>query len=62
MPKEFRIKDKTWLEWATRQFEYEYCAECHGDIEDHEPSIVLGNWFAWCRPKQTSSVLEPPHA
>ena len=37
-------------EWLERLFEYEYCAECGGDAGDHEVAMVLGNYFAWCRP------------
>lgn len=44
-----RINGETWQEWAERRFEFEYCAECHGDVKDHLPAIVLGNWFAVCK-------------
>ena len=40
---------RTWQEFARDLFEYEYCAECHGDTYEHEGMIVLGNWFAHCR-------------
>ena len=36
-------------EWAKRQFEFEYCDECHGDVEDHDYVLLLGNWFAKCK-------------
>lgn len=36
-------------EWLRRLFEYEYCAECGGDAEDHEVCLVLGNYFARCK-------------
>lgn len=36
-------------EWLKRLFEFEFCAECGGDVEDHVVSVVLGNYFAWCK-------------
>lgn len=36
-------------EWLKEQFEYEYCAECGGDAEDHDAIPFLGNWFARCK-------------
>ena len=36
-------------EWLRRLFEYEFCAECGGDAEDHEVCLVLGNYFARCK-------------
>ncbi len=38
-------------EWLRRLFEYEYCAECGGDAEDHDVCIVpgIGNYFARCK-------------
>lgn len=40
---------ETWLE---ELFEFELCAECGGDAEDHEVCIVpgIGTYFARCRP------------
>lgn len=37
-------------EWLDRLFEFEYCAECGGDAQDHEVYIVpgMGTYFAWC--------------
>ncbi len=35
--------------WLPRLFEYEYWPECGGDADDHEVSLVLGNYFAWCK-------------
>ena len=35
--------------WLKEQFEYEYCAECGGDAEDHDAVPLLGNWFARCK-------------
>lgn len=43
------IDGQTFTEWATELFEFEFCAECHGDVADHEPQIVLGHWFAQCK-------------
>jgi len=42
-------------EWLGRLFEYEYCAECGGDAEDHVVCLVpgMGTYFARCR---TASV------
>ena len=40
----------TWKEFATLLFEFEYCAECGGDVQDHEPCIgPFGLWFARCK-------------
>ena len=38
-------------EWLERLFEFEFCAECGGDAEDHEVCIVpgIGTYFARCR-------------
>lgn len=35
-------------EWLVELFEYEYCAECGGDADDHAAIPFLGNWFARC--------------
>ena len=37
-------------EWLGRLFEFEFCAECGGDAEDHEVCIVpgMGTYFARC--------------
>ena len=44
--------DETPEEWLEQLFEYEYCAECGGDAEDHEVCLVpgIGNYFARCKP------------
>ena len=44
---------QSWTEWATELFEYEYCAECFGDADQHLEANAIGNWFAYC----DSSVL-----
>jgi len=38
-------------EWLEQLFEFEYCAECGGDAEDHEVCIVpgIGTYFARCK-------------
>ena len=36
-------------EWGKEQFEFEYCAECGGDWDDHDYILILGGWFARCR-------------
>lgn len=46
---EITLNDETADEWATRQFETEYCAECGKDKEDHDIEIFMGNWFARCQ-------------
>jgi hypothetical protein len=37
-------------EWLEDLFEFEFCAECGGDAEDHEVCIVpgMGTFFARC--------------
>ena len=44
-------------DWLRRLFEFEFCAECGGDADDHIVSVVLGSYFAWCK---RSHVDEPP--
>jgi hypothetical protein len=41
-------------EWLRRLFEFEYCAECGGDADDHEVCIVpgTGTFFARCKHPQ----------
>jgi len=34
--------------WAKELFEFEYCAECGGDVKDHTYALLLGHWFARC--------------
>ncbi len=38
-------------EWLENLFEFEYCGECGGDVEDHEVCIVpgMGTYFARCK-------------
>ena len=38
-------------EWLESLVEFEYCAECGGDAEDHEVCVVpgVGTYFARCR-------------
>jgi hypothetical protein len=35
-------------QWLAELFESEYCAECHGDVQDHDAAPFIGNWFAQC--------------
>lgn len=43
--------DQTPEEWLADLFEFEFCAECGGDADDHEVCLVpgIGNYFARCR-------------
>lgn len=43
------VPAQPWDEWVAELFEYEFCENCGGDAAHHEPRIVLGNWFAYCR-------------
>jgi len=43
------IDGQTFEQWASELFAYELCEECGRDAEDHEPWIVLGHWFAYCK-------------
>jgi hypothetical protein len=45
---ELSLHGETWAEWAAREFEFELCHECGGDADNHEPWVILGNWFAHC--------------
>lgn len=40
---------QTAQDFAEGLFEFEYCAECHGDIKDHTYVIFFGHWFARCK-------------
>ena len=41
--------DRTAQEFLEELFEYEYCAECGGDVEDHIVALdVLGLFHAHC--------------
>jgi hypothetical protein len=42
--------DETPEEWLEKLFEFEYCAECGGDAQDHVVCIVpgMGTYFARC--------------
>lgn len=46
---------RTASQFLAELFETERCAECGGDVADHTPEMVLGNWFARCK---TASVEE----
>jgi hypothetical protein len=60
---------QTAQQFLSELFEYEYCAECGGDADDHDAIIVMGNWFARCRHplpdlpnNQITAELERRHA
>lgn len=36
-------------EWLEQLFEYHYCDECGGDVEDHIAVLFMGNYFALCK-------------
>lgn len=42
-------------QWAEQLFEFEYCSECGGDVEDHDYILLdlgaygSGYWFARCK-------------
>lgn len=36
-------------EWLRDLFEYESCAECGGDADDHGAVLFAGNWLARCK-------------
>jgi len=46
-------------QWLKEQFECEYCAECGGDVEDHDAVPFLGNWFAFCKTKEITVTNFP---
>jgi len=48
MSQELILHGQTFKEFCDNLFESEYCAECHGDTPNHEPNILMGNWFARC--------------
>ncbi len=39
----------TFKEFCDNMFEFENCEECGKGTENHEPNILLGNWFARCK-------------
>jgi len=42
--------DETPEQWLADLFEFEFCPECGGDVEDHEVRLVpgMGTYFARC--------------
>ena len=56
-------------EWLEHLFEFEFCAECGGDAEDHVVCLVpgIGNYFARCLGRFTRqrpdgrSQIRPKH-
>ena len=49
-------------EWLEDLFEFEFCAECGGDAEDHEVCIVpgMGTFFARCLRAGESETEDDP--
>jgi hypothetical protein len=49
-------------EWLERLFEFEYCAECGGDAEDHEVCLVpgIGTYFARCLRTALDTTTDDP--
>jgi hypothetical protein len=47
-------------QFADELFEFEYCGECAGDIEDHMFVIgPMGGWFALCDSNGIDGGTEP---
>ena len=46
-------------QWLEELFEFEYCAECGGDVEDHDAIVFMGNWFARCK-NEFKNEFPPP--
>jgi len=44
-------RDEKPEQWLADLFEFEFCLECGGDVEDHDVCLVpgIGNYFARCR-------------
>ena len=40
------LHGQTFTEFCDELFQFEYCDECGGDTKDHEPNVLMGNWFA----------------
>ena len=57
---ELKLDGLTAKEWAEQQFEFEYCAKCGGDAEDHDIIPFMGHWFARCKQK-TWKLKSPFH-
>lgn len=52
----------TWDQFITELFAEEYCAECGGDSQHHEPAIFMGNWFAHCiQPIAAGAIVLTQH-
>jgi hypothetical protein len=47
-------------QWLERLFEFEYCAECGGDADDHEVCVVpgIGTYFARCKRSPFADTAE----
>lgn len=48
-------------QWLRETFEFEYCAECHGDACHHTAVPVMGNWFARCDFPPAQDDAATPH-
>ncbi|WP_409238395.1 hypothetical protein [Streptomyces sp. PA5.6] len=54
------INGLTGPQFLAETFEFEFCAECGGDVEQHiaRPDM-FGKWHAWCKDVETVRK-EPP--
>ena len=46
------LHNQTFKQFCDELFEFEYCYECGGGTKDHEPNILLGNWFVRCKDQE----------
>ena len=44
-----KLHNQTFKQFCDELFECENCNECGKGTKNHEPNILLGNWFARCK-------------
>lgn len=44
--------------WAEELFEFEYCAECGGEVRDHTYALLLGHWLARCKAVPSKAAID----
>ena len=45
-------------QWAKELFEFEFCAECGGDVRDHTYALFLRHRFARCKAVPSKAAID----
>ena len=56
IPTGYTLNGQTWYQWARELFEFANCGECGRGVRGHLPAIVMGNWFALCKPEPSKTA------